>query len=138
LDRVFGSDSSATYGVLIKPRLVATIQRLPQRTIDSILPTPGTVSPCDTLKTPLGPSKTTVLPLTSRRVQPLIVVGRDSGTAVGLGEVLVRSGTRVVDRSGAELFCLAIGEFAFGVVAICAAPGNESGPCSTLATMEVA
>ncbi len=34
-----------TYGVEIRPVLVATIRRLPHRKIETILPTPGTVSP---------------------------------------------------------------------------------------------
>jgi hypothetical protein len=33
------------YGVAISPLAVATIQRLPQRTMESIRPIPGTVSP---------------------------------------------------------------------------------------------
>jgi hypothetical protein len=53
-----------SYGVEIRPPLVATIQRLPQRTIDSIFPTPGIASPCLAFHTPFGPSKTAVPPLT--------------------------------------------------------------------------
>src|SRR5262245_21768537 len=53
-----------SYGVEIRPPLVATIQRLPQRTIDSIFPTPGIESPCLAFHTPFGPSKTAVPPLT--------------------------------------------------------------------------
>jgi hypothetical protein len=71
--------------------LVATIQRLPQRTIESIFPTPGTVSPRIAFHTPFGPSKTAVPPLTSRIVHPSIVVGLVSGTGAGLAETLVRS-----------------------------------------------
>ena len=74
----------------MRPRVVATIQRLPQRTIDSIRPTPGTVSPCAARQAPLGPSSTTVPPATSRIVQPSTVVGRVSGIA-GLGKTLARS-----------------------------------------------
>src|SRR5258708_11657391 len=69
------------YGVAIKPLAVATIQRLPQRTIESMRPTPGTVSPRVTVQTPLGPSRIAVPPRTSRTVQPSIVVGLVSGTA---------------------------------------------------------
>jgi hypothetical protein len=45
------------YGVEIRPLLVTTIHRLPQRTIDSILPTPGTRSPRFTLRIPFEPSR---------------------------------------------------------------------------------
>jgi hypothetical protein len=80
-----------SYRVEIRPLLVATIQRLPQRTIESIFPTPGTVSPRDAFQIPLGPSRTAVPPLTSRIVQPSIVVGLVSGTGVGLVETCVLS-----------------------------------------------
>jgi len=72
----------ASYGVDINPLLVATIQRLPQRTIDSTRPTPGTVSPRLTVKVPFGPSKTAVPSVTSRSIQPSMVVGLVSGTGV--------------------------------------------------------
>ena len=77
------------YCVVIRPRLVATIQRLPQRTIESIVPTPGTLSPHVTFQMPLGPSKT-ALPsgATSRTVQPSIVLGLVSGTAIGRDEIV--------------------------------------------------
>jgi hypothetical protein len=71
-----------TYGVEIRPLLVATIQRLPQRTIDSTRPTPGTVSPRFTVQMPSGPSKTAVPLVTSRSIQPSMVVGLVSGTGV--------------------------------------------------------
>jgi hypothetical protein len=87
--------------VEIGPLVVATIQRLPQRTIESILPTPGTVSPCVALQTPPGPSKMTVPPTTSRIVQPSIVVGL-SGMAVGLGKVFARSW--IAAEVGSEVF----------------------------------
>jgi hypothetical protein len=67
------------YGVAINPLSVATIQRLPQRTIESIRPIPGTVSPRVAIRTPSGPSRTAVPPRTSRTVQPSIVVGLVSG-----------------------------------------------------------
>ena|SRR6476659_2860969 len=70
-----------TYGVEIRPVLVATIRRLPHRKIETILPTPGTVSPrvtCQVL--PLGPSNTAVPFITSRSVQPSMVAGLVSGT----------------------------------------------------------
>src|SRR5262249_41634994 len=75
-----------SYGVEIRPPLVATIQRLPQRTTESIFPTPGTVSPRVASHTPFGPSKTAVPPLTSRMVHPSMVVGLVSGTGVVLVE----------------------------------------------------
>jgi hypothetical protein len=71
--------------VVIRPLLVATIQRLPQRTIESIFPKPGTMFPRVTFTGPLGPSKMTVPPITSRTVQPGMVVGRVSGVGAGLG-----------------------------------------------------
>lgn len=39
------------YSVEMSPVVVATIQRLPHRTIDSMRPTPGTLSPCFTVQT---------------------------------------------------------------------------------------
>src|SRR6266851_2156840 len=77
--------------VEIRPLLVATIQRLPQRTIESIVPTPGTVSPRAAFHVPFGPSNTAVPPLTSRTVHPSMVVGLVSGTGAGLGETFVCS-----------------------------------------------
>ena len=77
------------YGVEIKPLLVATTKRLPQRTIESTLPTPGTVCPGVTFQTPFGPSITATPFTTSRSVQPSIVVGLVSG--VGVGFVGVRT-----------------------------------------------
>jgi len=71
-----------TYGVEIKPLLVATTKRLPQRTIESTLPTLGTVCPSVTFQTPLGPSNTAVPLTTSRSVQPSIVAGLVSGVGV--------------------------------------------------------
>jgi hypothetical protein len=71
-----------SYDVEISPRLVATIQRSPQRRIESTLPTPGTVSPRLTLQMPLGPSKIAIPFVTSRSVHPSIVVGRVSGSGV--------------------------------------------------------
>jgi hypothetical protein len=90
--------------VEIRPLVVATIQRLPQRTIESILPTPGTLSPCVALQTPPGPSKMTVPPTTSRIVQPSIVVGLVSGIAVGLGKVFARSW--IAADAGAVVFVI--------------------------------
>src|SRR6516164_6965760 len=77
------------YGVEIKPLLVATINRLPQRTIDSTLPTPGTICPGVTFQTPLGPSITAVPSTTSRSVQPSIVVGLVSGMGVSVVRVRI-------------------------------------------------
>jgi hypothetical protein len=73
---------TSTYGVEIKPLLVATTKRLPQRTIESTLPTRGTVCPGVTLQTPFGPSITAVPLITSRSVQPSMVVGLVSGVGV--------------------------------------------------------
>src|SRR5215831_16341299 len=70
------------YGVEIKPRLVATTNRLPQRTIESTRPIPGTVCPGVTFQTPFGPSITAVPLTTSRSVQPSMVVGLVSGVGV--------------------------------------------------------
>jgi hypothetical protein len=80
---------TGTYGVEIKPLLVATTKRLPQRTIESTLPTPGTVCPSVTFQTPLGPSNTAVPLTTSRSVQPSIVAGLVS--VVGVSCVVVRT-----------------------------------------------
>ena len=81
----YPGDCLLSYGVVIRPLLVATIHRLPHRTIESTLPTPGTVSPRVALTMPSGPSKTTAPPTTSRIVQPGMVVGRVSGVGVVLG-----------------------------------------------------
>ena len=102
----------ANYRVEIKPVLVATIQRLPQRTMESIFPTPGTTPPRVTLQIPFGPSKMAVPPITSRTVQPSIVVGLVSATAMGLVERFARSlvvGPRVI------VFCFVGKETAFVV-----------------------
>ena len=89
-----GGDESGTdgigQGVVTRPLLVATIQRLPQRTIESIRPTPGILSPTATFRIPSGPSNTAVLPRTSLMVQPSIVVGRVSGVGVRLGVTCMR------------------------------------------------
>src|SRR3954468_14801761 len=79
------------FWVEIRPLLVATIQRLPQRTTDSMRPIPGTVSPCAARQTPPGPSSTAVPPTTSRIVQPSIVVGLVSGAGAGRGRIFARS-----------------------------------------------
>ena len=108
--RSCGHFKQAIYRVEIKPLLVATIHRLPQRTIESIFPTPGTVSPRVAFQTPLGPSRTAVPPLTSRIVQPSMVVGFVSGTGMGLAETFVRSpvgrGALVVCFVGNETKCV--------------------------------
>src|SRR6187431_2777876 len=58
-------------------------------------PTPGTVSPALPVRMPSGPSSTTVLPRTSRTVQPSTVAGRVSGAAT--------TGSRVVTGEGGGL-----------------------------------
>jgi len=73
--------------VEMRPRVVATIQRLPQRTIESTRPIPGTVSPRVASKTPFGPSKITFPPVTSRTLQPSIVLGLVSAAGTSLGEL---------------------------------------------------
>ena len=84
----FNAANPVTYGVEIRPLLVATIRRFPQRKINSTLPTPGIMSPLDTLRMPSGPSKIAVPLATSRSVQPSIVVGLVSGVGVSLTRVL--------------------------------------------------
>ena len=83
----FNAADPVTYGVEIRPLLVATIRRFPQRKIDSTRPTPGIMSPLDTLRMPSGPSKIAVPLATSRSVQPSIVVGLVSGVGVSLTRV---------------------------------------------------
>jgi hypothetical protein len=78
---------TSTYGVEMRPLLVATTKRLPQRTIESTLPIPGTVCPGVTFQTPLGPSNTAVPLTTSRSVQPAMVVGLVSGVGMSFVEV---------------------------------------------------
>src|SRR6266576_2201022 len=48
-------------------------QPLPRRTIESTRPTPGTVSPGDTLRMPSGPANTAVPPKIARIVHPSMV-----------------------------------------------------------------
>src|SRR5262245_21532522 len=79
----------------MRPLLVATIQRLPQRTIDSTFPSSGNESPRVTLHTPLGPWRTAVPPTTSYTIQPSIVVGFVSGNGIGLEEGFGRWSTEV-------------------------------------------
>ena len=69
------------YCVAINPLAVATIQRLPQRTIDSIRPIPGIVSPRVAIRIPSGPSSTAVPSRTSTTLHPGMVVGLVSGAA---------------------------------------------------------
>src|SRR5713226_666705 len=72
-----------THRVVIKPLLVETIQRLPHRTIESTVPSPGTVSPRATFQTPLGPCNTALPLATSRITHPSRTVGFVSGNGVG-------------------------------------------------------
>ena len=55
----FNAANPVTYGVEIRPLLVATIRRFPQRKIDSTRPTPGIMSPLDTSGCHPAPSKIT-------------------------------------------------------------------------------
>jgi hypothetical protein len=96
-----GTYGAHTYGVEMRPLLVAIIQRPPQRTIESIFPNPSTVSPLVAFNVPLGPSKVAVPPTTSRTVQPSMVLGFVSATAVSLGKVL--SGWMAVARGAGDL-----------------------------------
>ncbi len=101
------------YGVEINPLAVATIQRLPQRTMESIRPMPGTSSPRAAIRIPSGPSSTAVPARTSRTAHPTIVVGLVSGTGrrgpVGWTEpVIDMSGSRT-SGSCATLDALARG-----------------------------
>jgi hypothetical protein len=87
-ERCHAASRLRAYGVETRPLLVATIQRLPHRTIESTFPNPGTVSPLVARHCPLGPSKTAVPPTTSRTVQPSMVVGLVSGTGASLGKLV--------------------------------------------------
>ena len=75
---------SGYHRVEIRPRSVETIHHLPQRRIESTFPNSGRTSPSATFWMPFGPSKTAVPPITSRTIQPLIVVGLASGTTASL------------------------------------------------------
>jgi len=91
----------------MRPLLVATIHRFPQRTIDSIFPSSGNVSPGTTFfRTPLGPCKTAVLPTTSCTIQPAIVVGLVSGNGTALEEGFGRWSMLLVDAA----FCCTPGD----------------------------
>ena len=92
-----GSSHPAFQSVVIRPLLVATTHRLPQRTMESIRPTPGTVSPTDTFRMPSGPCSTAVPPNTFRTVQPAIVSGLVSGVGVSLYPALFSRGNGVGD-----------------------------------------
>jgi hypothetical protein len=89
-----------TYRVEIRPLLVATIHRSPHRTMDSIRPTPGTVSPGFAVQTPFGPSKTASPLVTSRTLQPSMMVGLVSGTGARFSREC---------RSADDVFDLAFG-----------------------------
>jgi hypothetical protein len=67
------ASTNQPHGVEISPLLVATMKRLPQRTIESTLPTLGTVCPGITLQMPFGPSNSAVPLATSRSFQPGMV-----------------------------------------------------------------
>jgi len=110
------------FWVEIRPRVVATIQRLPQRTTDSIRPIPGTLSPWAALNAPVGPSSTTVPPTTSRMVQPSIVVGRVSGA--GLGRIFERSCV-----APAEIALVVDTSLLTAALAYCAGRAGSRGRC---------
>src|SRR5215471_1485245 len=95
-------DATKNYGVEIRPLLVATTKRLPQRTIESTRPTPGTVCPGVTHQTPCGPSITAVPFTTSRSVQPSIVVGLVSGVGVSFRASFTAAPVEAV-RGGATI-----------------------------------
>lgn len=92
------------YGVEINPRAVATIQRLPQRTIESIRPMPGITSPRAAIRIPSGPSSTAVPPRTSRTAHPPIVVGLVSGTdrSAGSSEPVTDMSASKTEEAGLE------------------------------------
>jgi Helix-hairpin-helix containing domain len=98
------------HGVEMRPLLVMTIQRLPQRTIDSTLPTCGTVSPRAALQTPSGPSRTAVAPKTSRTVQPSMVSGLVSGNGIWLDANLERRPKSDATGSDGAVLCCATAE----------------------------
>src|SRR5262249_32623328 len=93
-------NAGARYSLATKPRLVETIQKLPQRTIESTRPSPGTMSPRAARQTPSGPSSVAVDPETSRTVQPSMVVGRVSGTGSSRGKLRMPFGTGTGSGSG--------------------------------------
>src|SRR5262245_39379253 len=93
----------------MSPRLVATIQRLPQRAIELTEPTPGTSSPRVTRQTPSGPSRIAVAPTTSRTVQPSIVVGLVSGSETGLIEAFDPRPARDAPELEGPIFCALAG-----------------------------
>ena len=92
-------------------RKVATIHHLPQRQDVLNLPEPGHLIPRLTFRMPFGPSKTAVPPITLRTVQPLMVAGLVSGTAMGRAESFVRSTTV---GAGESVFCFVGKETAVG------------------------
>src|SRR6188472_2764445 len=77
-------DSRNNHGVVINPLLVATIQRLPHSTTESIFPSIGTLSPRATFNVPSGPCNVAMPLFTLVTVQPGIVVGLVSGTGARL------------------------------------------------------
>jgi hypothetical protein len=105
------SQLGGTQFIVISPLLVATIQRLPQRTMESTRPTPGIVSPTDTFRMPPGPFKTAVPPKTSRTVQPGMVFGLVSGVGVSRGRNFFSAGSTGAAATFSEVvFCCTIGE----------------------------
>jgi hypothetical protein len=133
------SQGGALYCVEMRPLLVATIQWLPQRTIESTLPTPGTVSPRVALQIPPGPSKTAVPPTTSRTVQPSIVVGFVSGVGAGLGTIFAAPcSTAAIAGPDETAFCRATDETGLlDAVAGGGAACDESGPRPTAVALAV-
>src|SRR6188508_1618143 len=77
-------DSRNNHGVVIKPLLVATIQRLPHSTTESIFPSIGTLSRRATFHVPSGPCNVAMPLLTLVTVHPGMVVGLVSGTGMRL------------------------------------------------------
>jgi hypothetical protein len=63
--------------------VVTTIQRLPQRVIESIRPSAGTESPGLTVQARSPPTSTAVAPYTSRTIQPSIKM-RQIGSQPGV------------------------------------------------------
>src|SRR6266852_3613808 len=107
------ADSGAPYCVEIRPLLVETIQRLPHKTIESTLPSPGTISPRAAFRMPPGPCNTAVPSITSRTLQPSIVVGLVSGTGMGFGKIFARRVIAADAVSDFVIFCRATVEGLF-------------------------
>ena len=89
----------------MRPLVVTTIQRLPQRVIESIRPSAGTKSPGLTVQARSPPTSTAVAPYTSPTIQPSIKmrqIGSQPGV-IGIASAAAPVSPGVGPPSGGQL-----------------------------------